>query len=1027
MRKALKISGIVLASLIGLALIAAIVAATMLTSSGRLTQMVRKRVPQFVNCEVRLGQADLTLFKTFPSIGVEIDDVALINPMAGSLSDTLAQIDKLIVVADARKFMKEKEIVVRKCILEDAFVNLYVDSLGQNNMQVFKSRTDNDTTKASFDYLVDIEEVRLRNTTLRYTDDRNPMAVQATGLDLDLKGKMQDKDIRANLDIKKGDIDLQNKAMQLALHGLRLGFDGEIGQWDQINGTLTLATPDANLDWGESYLQHDTLNLNLPVQFSISERLGSLDEAKIGLNRYLIHLDGDAGMEENGDFGLDLKVRTGTLVIEDVLTYLPEKVQNRLKAVAFSGKMNITDAQVVGTVNDSLLPSITAKVNTDGATVSVADLPHPFTEVNLDAFLALDLNEKAGHVEVNSLKTKFNRSELSVKGRVDDLLGDLGFRLNVKGNVPLTDLKGFLPKNMKLAGHTDLNMDTDFTLNQLLKSLKDYDLNRLKAKADLKINDFTFDMDTIHASAPKLNVGMTLPASAKAKGHKGAYVTLASERLKAQAGKTIVADMKHPDIRFSADKLKGGLEKMDLDAALNFSQLELVYDSVTAQAGTPALTFVTMPEKTPKGLNARLTFNGNNVAATMGKGYALNSNSLKMNASVKQDKNKTDFLNRWNPTADFMLGNAVVQVDGIDENINISNIDFLFNSHELDFKKSTFRIGGSDLSLQGSVIGIKEWVEDHKNLMKGELQLTSNMLDFNEIMELTNGLGRSDEEKEADKGDDTEANPFMVPEGIDFNFVLNTHKSLYNNFDLNNLSGTLTVKDGTLILQEIGFTNKAAEMQLTAMYQSPRKNNLFLALDFHLLNVQINDLLFMIPYIDTLVPMLKTFDGQGEFHIGAETNLKANYEPKVSTLRAAADFEGRNLTVNDRFSFTKITDMLKISTNGEYRVDSLDVQLTAFKDEIDLWPSQIAIGKYKVTVDGRMNLDQTGEYHLSVTQSPLPVRLGLKISGPLNKLEYKLEDCKYPNLYKPNKRNDTEQMYFELKKKIADRLKENVR
>ena len=131
--------------------------------------------------------------------------------------------------------------------------------------------------------------------------------------------------------------------------------------------------------------------------------------------------------------------------------------------------------------------------------------------------------------------------------------------------------------------------------------------------------------------------------------------------------------------------------------------------------------------------------------------------------------------------------------------------------------------------------------------------------------------------------------------------------------------------------------------------------------------------------------------------------------------------------MNDRFTFTKITDMLDVSTDGAYRVDSLDVQLTAFKDEIDLWPSQIAIGKYKITVDGRMTLDQHGEYHLSVTESPLPVRMGLKISGPLNQLQYKLEDCKYPNLYRPNRRSDTEQMYFDLKKRIADRLKENVR
>jgi hypothetical protein len=53
--------------------------------------------------------------------------------------------------------------------------------------------------------------------------------------------------------------------------------------------------------------------------------------------------------------------------------------------------------------------------------------------------------------------------------------------------------------------------------------------------------------------------------------------------------------------------------------------------------------------------------------------------------------------------------------------------------------------------------------------------------------------------------------------------------------------------------------------------------------------------------------------------------------------------------------------------------------------------------------------------------------MGLKLSGPINDLEYELEAPKFPTLYKPDKRNDTEQMYFELKKKIADRLKENLR
>ena len=1028
MKKALKITGITLASLVGLVLVVACIAAAMVTSSGRLTKMVKKYAPQFVNCEMQLGKADLTLFKTFPNVGIEIENVALINPMPGSPSDTLANIDNFIVVVDAKKLLREKEIILRRCILEDAFVNLYTDSLGCSNLNVFNKNED-DTTHTSFDYLVDIEEVKLKNSTLLYSDDRNGMTTQVKGLNLDLKGRMQNEDINANLMLEANDLNLKMEAIQLALKSLNLDFDGDVTAMDRISGLLKLATSDICLDLKEPYLKNDVLNLNLPLELSLKGKTAHLDQAQIGLNDYLIGLAGDAGVAENGDVNLDLNLNTNTLLIEDVLTYLPERIQQRLSDINYSGKLTLDAAEVKGIYNDSLMPVISARIQTDNATVNVPSLPYPFTAVNLDGLLDLDLNENTGTMEVNSLNAKFNRSDFNLKGSIMDLLGDLRFKFNVKGDVPMNDLKGFLPKNLKLGGRTDLNLDANFTLKQLMKTLKDYNLNRLVAKGKLKVKDFAFDMDTIHATAPLLHIGLTLPASAKEKGRRGGFVSLASNMFQTRIGEGIQADIKDFSVDVSADNIKKGMEKMDLNADLNFSHLDLRYDSISAQINRPAITFVTQPTKHSKGLKAHVTFNSKELETVMGKSYALNTKSLKVDASVDQNKDKTDFLNQWNPWADFVLNDALLRMSGLSEDIRINNIDFLFNSDELDFKKSTIRIGQSDMSLQGSVIGVKKWIEDHKNLMKGELQLTSNLLDINEIMDLTSGLGASTSSKDSgteavDNGPD---NPFMVPEGVDFSFILNTKKALYDNFDLNNLNGTLTVKDGTLILQEIGFTNKAAEMQLTAMYQSPRKNNLFLAMDFHLLRVQINDLLHMIPYIDTLVPMLKTFDGQGEFHLGAEANLKSNYEPKISTLRAAADIEGKNLTVNDKFTFTKITDMLDVSTNGEYRVDSLDVQLTAFKDEIDLWPSQIAIGKYKVTVDGRMTLDKNGEYHLSVTESPLPVRMGLKISGPFNKLEYKLEDCKYPNLYKPNKRNDTEQMYFELKKKIADRLKANVR
>lgn len=1026
MKKALKIIGISLLSIVGLVIIAVVIAFSVVTSSGKLTKLVKKYVPEFVTCEVQLGKADLTIFKTFPNIGVVIDNVALINPMQGSPSDTLANIDKLIVSADLKKFLKEDEIMVRKCVLENAFVNIYTDENGNNNLNVFKTSENSDTTSSNFNYLVNLEEVKLKNSKIIYTDARSNMLANADGLNLDVKGNMKDSDIDAELALKAENLALNMKSINLKTNALSLDFDGDVNDFNQIDGTLKLVTPDICLNLGEDYLNNDALDLTLPLHFNLDNMSGTLDDAQIALNEYLINLAGDVEMAKNGDINMDLNLNTNTLIVEDVMTYLPEKVANSLSSMEFAGRLSIAEAQVKGTFNDSLMPLITAKVLTDKASVNIPSLPYPFTDVDLQALLDLNLNEKS-NVEVSQLTAKFHDTKLNVSGFVNDLTDDLNFDLNAKADLPMADIKSFLPKNMEIQGRTDVNLNAKFTLDDLMKSLDDYNLNRLTANGTLKIKNFAFDMDTIHAVTPKLDVNLTLPASRKIKGRKGAYIALASGNLTAQVGKEMNVKLNDFALSATADDFASEIGKMNLNADLNFSKLDFVYDTIKVNANSPSITFVTTPSKQkPKDLNARITFDSKQLDANMGQAYLLNTESLKVAAATHQDKTKNDFLNKWNPEADFSLKNAEVQVDGISETIYVPNIDFLFNSHELGFKKSTVKIGQSDMSLEGNVVGIKEWIEDNDNLMKGELQLTSEFLNINELMDLTSGLGSDPDSLAMDETVSKEDNPFIVPKGVDFYFGVKTKNAIYDNFDLNNLGGQMTVKDGTLILQEIGFTNKAAEMQLTAMYRSPRKNHLFLGMDFHLLDVQINDLLTMIPYIDTLVPMLRTFDGQAEFHIAAETYLKSNYQPKVSTMRAAADIEGQNLTVNDQLSFTKITDMLGVSTDGNYKIDSLDLQMTVFKDQVDLYPFMISIGKYKSVASGRQNLDKTCSYHISVTDSPLPTRLGLDISGSLGNLKFSLAPCKYKNLYRPERRSDTENMTLELKRKIAASLKDNV-
>ena len=97
------------------------------------------------------------------------------------------------------------------------------------------------------------------------------------------------------------------------------------------------------------------------------------------------------------------------------------------------------------------------------------------------------------------------------------------------------------------------------------------------------------------------------------------------------------------------------------------------------------------------------------------------------------------------------------------------------------------------------------------------------------------------------------------------------------NQNAKDLKGGLYIKDGTLILDEMGFVCRAAKLQLTAMYRSPRRNHLYLGFDYHMIDVDIDELLTMIPNLEQMVPMLSSFKGAARFHLAAETYLNSAY------------------------------------------------------------------------------------------------------------------------------------------------------
>ena len=115
----------------------------------RFTPIVRKQVDKFITCQSEIGEVELTFFSTFPNFGVKIRKFALINPVADSQFDTLVKVDELVGIVDAAAWWKKDELILTGLKLTGGTVNLFSDSLGNTNYDIFPSDTTTDSATES--------------------------------------------------------------------------------------------------------------------------------------------------------------------------------------------------------------------------------------------------------------------------------------------------------------------------------------------------------------------------------------------------------------------------------------------------------------------------------------------------------------------------------------------------------------------------------------------------------------------------------------------------------------------------------------------------------------------------------------------------------------------------------------------------------------------------------------------------------------------------------------------------------------
>jgi hypothetical protein len=995
MKKILKPFLITILSLLGLVLATVTFIVWMAFTPERLGPVVQSQAGKFLTCETRMGDVELTFFSTFPRFGLKVENIRFINPIPGAPTDTLASLEKIVGVIDLAAFWRRNEIILSEISFENGSINAFIDANGFTNFDVLISDTTVTSTPAtesgSLPGFIDLAKMEFKNINLSYIDDTLKIKSGIKNLDAEISGSM-------NSDNVSGRLKLTNSLVSMQMDG-------------------------------ENYLDNAVIVCDIPASVVLSKSFINLNQATISVNGLSLALNGSIEMDSlSGGIISRMDYDFKRWPITSMLAMVPVSMHHYFSGIAVDGILS-SGGSVNGIYLDSIMPLMDINILLENGTLKYDSFHLPLHDMVADVHLHSDLTSNdISYVTINHFNAKTPQSTFSTKGTLRNLFDDLHCDLTTDLSMSLAEFTPLIPDSLKpdMSGRITGSVSSVFALSHFDKML----LEKMKISGNLLATNVNVKLDSIWLKTDHTKMGFRIPNNnASHPEATFAFTDIKTRTFEAGKDGEFSTFMENASLSLEMSDVRDTTRIPDVFCLFKMDTLSAQTDSIFLFLAQPDGNMLVSPvESRVKEPEIKLVYASGNLLAGMGTDSVL-INRLSVNTHVVNDESQNDVFLKWLAKGFIDMEQGKITTSILSFPIEIPAIKMDFEPENLDIKESRIVIDKSDFQLYGTFRNVLSYFRGD-SLLRGNFNFNSQKTDILQLMSLTNGIGNEDTTVVAENSstnNSESSGPYMVPKGVDLELIANVQQASFGVDTATNIVGTLRIRDGVMLLDEMEFATSAARMKLTAMYRTPRKNHLFVGINYHMLDIEIEELLKIIPDIDSLMPMLRSFRGKGEFHLGVQSSLDSTYTIKKSTLMGAASITGQNLVLMDGETFGEIAKTLRFNKRTENRVDSLSAEFTIFREEIDVYPFLIVMDKYKAVVAGRHNFDLSFNYHISVVDSPLPVKFGIDIVGDMDGgLTYKPAMTRYAEFYRPASRGVVDNQYLELRRMIRETLTQRL-
>ncbi|MDD3108504.1 MAG: AsmA-like C-terminal region-containing protein [Alistipes sp.] len=1053
LRRVGKIGGIILLSLMGL-LGCVLGAVALILTPERLTPLVNRYSTQYLNAEVRFDTVNLSVFRHFPFVSVELWGGEIVSHAFRTLpdsaraqipvqADTLLRFDRLSVSLNLPQLLAA-QIAIRGVTLRNPQVFAYIAPQGVPNWNILKEDTTDEETESGEALPFQIRHLLLEgHGALTYESCPDTLFTQISLDQLKLShllGKHYRVELQSRLTLRRDTVPLCDTLFVGVRGGVKYDFDD-------------------------------------PEEFGFKELFVQIGAIPLRFN-------GELELE-NESIQSHLQCSVHPLYVRQALALIPVSVWPMAEQIDTDLALDL-DTYIDGTyrISDRQLPVLRAEVKCEGGYLRSSQTRIRVDTLKMDASLCYNpLNPDSTGVHLRSFNVQGLGVKLQGEMSAYDVLRNPQVNLNVLGTMQLDSLSTFLPdtESFTIRGRIGLNTKARFRMNDLTlprigknridgtlsldsvlidvpkdtlfmmvdngtirfgseQNRKDSLLSKGKEVLRLRVEVDTLNIDmkhflmvatgdavaALHSDAYTLSGDTTVvhPLYGSVEARSFAIASLDSTWIKSTAlesrfsilpsPKDATKPLLHVNFDTHSMEMKGYHNKYDLYQGhidLKMKLSSLLSDSVRRRHLLDSLHRV-YPEVARDSLFSFLQ--KRQIALRQKDAFA------QFDLDLTVDKDIAAWLRRWEAQGVIQADSGRVFTPYFPLMNILRQVDIAFTTDRIDLKETFLQSGSSSLELTGSLSNLRRTLLGRGSL-KLNMKIESDTLNFNELLhaatvganydplssrQYREALSRAQTNEQLQQvlteqsgvKDSVVSSPLLIiPSNIDGRVDLCAHYGIYGAVHFSKLHGALIVRDRCLQLQDLETVTDAGEMTLTALYATRSRNDIFTGFNLDMNRIKVNRLIELIPSVDTLLPMLRSFEGVVDCKIAATAAIDTLMNIDLSSLNAACSIHGEQMVLLDGETFTEIAKMLHFKNRQRNMIDRISVNMLVRDNQIELFPFVVEMDRYKAAVSGVHKLDMSFRYHISVLRSPIPFRLGINIFGTVDDFKVRLCRARYKN------------------------------